>query len=335
MAVMKFCPTCNRGYSDDSLSFCLDDGSPLTTAGATSGSASDPHATLVYNPGRPTDPTQPQGATAASGSPSANAGWASQGTTVVQPKRRSNALWWVLGIGGVVVIGGVALLLIVGVIGFATLSSNNTGNRNTAVNQNRKADPINDVNNDGRTLALTDDFSEEKWLVADKGFGSSAYVAGGYQLVGLPDRYFVSVAPTNDYLTDENTTVKVTVRSVSGISTNYGYGIAVHASVEDGQANDYAFLIYTGDDPKYVVKLHQNGEATTVKEFTRSSLIRTGTTPNQLEVKITKDQMTFYINGQFATSVPNAAGYSGGRVGLSVHDSYPVAFDDLQIYRQG
>jgi hypothetical protein len=38
---MKLCPHCNRTYSDDSLRFCLDDGTVLTR---------DPNATLPYGP---------------------------------------------------------------------------------------------------------------------------------------------------------------------------------------------------------------------------------------------------------------------------------------------
>lgn len=40
---MKQCPTCNRIYPDDTLSFCLDDGTPLITS-------YDPEATRVINP---------------------------------------------------------------------------------------------------------------------------------------------------------------------------------------------------------------------------------------------------------------------------------------------
>jgi len=43
---MKRCPQCNRTYSDDALSFCLDDGSPLVTAAAPS--SFDPGATVQY-----------------------------------------------------------------------------------------------------------------------------------------------------------------------------------------------------------------------------------------------------------------------------------------------
>ena len=41
---MKRCPTCNRSFEDESLSFCLDDGTPLI---ADSGGRADSQATLV------------------------------------------------------------------------------------------------------------------------------------------------------------------------------------------------------------------------------------------------------------------------------------------------
>src|SRR6476619_89094 len=41
---MKHCPNCKRSFDDDSLSFCLDDGTPLI---ADSGSRADSQATLV------------------------------------------------------------------------------------------------------------------------------------------------------------------------------------------------------------------------------------------------------------------------------------------------
>ena len=48
---MKRCPTCNRTYTDPSLNFCLEDGTPLTT------DAPDPNATIRY-PG-PRDTSEP------------------------------------------------------------------------------------------------------------------------------------------------------------------------------------------------------------------------------------------------------------------------------------
>jgi hypothetical protein len=55
---MKRCPRCNRTYTDDSLKFCLDDGSLLTLSNDSSGS-DDLNATLPYGPtqGDTTAPT--------------------------------------------------------------------------------------------------------------------------------------------------------------------------------------------------------------------------------------------------------------------------------------
>jgi hypothetical protein len=51
---MKRCPACHRTYADDTLSFCLDDGSPLFTEGA--GASSDMAATIIMPDPRVTVP---------------------------------------------------------------------------------------------------------------------------------------------------------------------------------------------------------------------------------------------------------------------------------------
>jgi hypothetical protein len=43
---MKHCPTCQRAYADDTLSFCLQDGSTLLSGSGDVGSSIDPQATL-------------------------------------------------------------------------------------------------------------------------------------------------------------------------------------------------------------------------------------------------------------------------------------------------
>jgi len=48
---MKRCPTCNRSYPDDTLSFCLEDGTRLA-------SDYDPEATVIAQPRPPS--AQPQ-----------------------------------------------------------------------------------------------------------------------------------------------------------------------------------------------------------------------------------------------------------------------------------
>src|SRR5438046_7678962 len=51
---MKRCPQCNRSYTDDALSFCLDDGTPLISASAPT--SFDPSATVQYPQSRETSP---------------------------------------------------------------------------------------------------------------------------------------------------------------------------------------------------------------------------------------------------------------------------------------
>jgi hypothetical protein len=111
-----------------------------------------------------------------------------------------------------------------------------------------------------------------------------------------------------------------------------GYGLVVHGyKTNEGVFEDYAFLISNADSPKYRIVLHKNGKETTVVEPTTSTTIRTGTAPNQLEVRIRDLKLDFYINGQFVTSIVDEAGFRKGLVGF--YDSGPgeVAFDDLEI----
>src|SRR5688500_14073539 len=92
---MKRCSTCNRTYTDPNLSFCIDDGTPLTTVTA------DDESTVVSpranEPGSDTQwqaaPYQPPSSYVPPGS---------------DGKRRR--VWpWVLGIGGAFILGIVAI----------------------------------------------------------------------------------------------------------------------------------------------------------------------------------------------------------------------------------
>ena len=52
---MKICPQCRKTYNDESLNFCLDDGSTLTQTAAFDSSLP---ATVLLNQPRPTAPNQ-------------------------------------------------------------------------------------------------------------------------------------------------------------------------------------------------------------------------------------------------------------------------------------
>jgi hypothetical protein len=52
---MKHCPSCQRTYADDSLTFCLEDGTALLSA---SSGSTDPAATLIMSDPRATSPAR-------------------------------------------------------------------------------------------------------------------------------------------------------------------------------------------------------------------------------------------------------------------------------------
>ena len=93
---MKRCSTCNRTYTDPNLTFCIDDGTPLTpvatddetTVVKPRGKEDDEWNAVAYRPPSPPSPYAPPGAQAT-------------------PRRR---VWpWVVGIGGAFVLGLLAI----------------------------------------------------------------------------------------------------------------------------------------------------------------------------------------------------------------------------------
>lgn len=348
---MKKCPTCNRTFTDDALSFCLDDGSPLlSTGGDGTPPAYDPGATIQYTPGRDTSPppptpaytpSQPQGfqAQPPSWSPMPPPGGVQGGAP---PRKKSKGLYWIIGIIAVVVvlgIGGIALVFVLAGMSNSNANNGNTNNSNTTANSNTNANNSNSSNsnqdsnsnsNSSRVYVAQDDFSITNWWVGSISFGKAEYVDGEYQLSALGG-YLAVYGPTT-YDT-KNATTRVTTRSVSGVSPDNGYGLTVFSELKKGQLEDYAFVIRTNDSPAFRVYLHKEGKESTLVNWTEASQIRTGSATNQLEVRATDSQLSFYINGQYATSIADTAGYKGGIAGFYASGTTPIAFDDLEIYR--
>src|SRR5574338_13641 len=114
---MKRCPTCNRTYTDLSLNFCLEDGTPLAAEAPV-----DPNATIRYPSARDTaepPPTeiyrpQPQVVTPRPTTPAPAPPPPQQWTpppTAAPPRKKSNAVWWILGGLAAVFIIGVGLIV--------------------------------------------------------------------------------------------------------------------------------------------------------------------------------------------------------------------------------
>ena len=352
---MKRCPTCNRTYTDSSLNYCLEDGTPLTADAP----PVDPNATLAYPGARDTSeppPTEiyrpqqqpvvtPRQTSPPPPPPPPAPQWTPPPTGAPPPpvRKKSNAVWWILGGLAALVVIGVGLVVML--IALASLGTNgNTNNlnantrnenRNSNSNVSANANVSNTNANANATIpnSLVDDFSQQKWPVATSDYGRIWYDGGEYHMSSKERMYVVMYAPSDEYST-ENATVKVTARSVNGDVPSAGFGLMVHcAQSKTKQLEDYALLIYPSDQPAYEIIKHKNGTQSSVVTKTESSAIKSGSAPNLLEVRIRGAELSFYANGQFLTKINDTENYRHGRTGFYTSDVYEVAFDDLSINR--
>src|SRR5215211_4634018 len=206
---MKRCPTCNRTYADLSLNFCLDDGTPLTSDDATT---TDLNATVRYPPPRDTSeppPTEiyrpaPVAPTPRPTSPPPPPPPPQQWTPPPPAARekRSNAIWWVLGVLLALLVVGVGVAAV-----FIALSLTSTVNRNGNANTrevnrnvNANANVANTNVNTNTTVSppalMVDDFSEKKWSTASSQFGRTWYTNDEYHMSSKERMFVVMYAPT-------------------------------------------------------------------------------------------------------------------------------------------
>lgn len=327
---MKRCPTCQRTYTDAALNFCLEDGSPLISHAAPSAPPAE-----VYHQPAPLLNQVDMGGQPRQWSP----------VPPMPQRKKSTAVWWILGgllVGGIVVGGAVIMIIALASMGS---NSNNTANRNTNVrNANSRANRNSNANTNGTNVSnansaanlpasMTDDFSEAKWTAGNFSFGNIWYADEQYHMRSKAKTYLVMYAPSGEYST-EDATVRVTARSVDGTPPSTGYGLMVHGQkTKTGELEDYALLVYTGSEPKYEIIKHKGGEQTAVVPWTISKIIRSGTNPNQLEIRAQGSELSFYINGQYVDRITDNENFKRGRAGLYTSDVAEVAFDDLEIER--
>ncbi len=355
---MKSCPTCNRTYTDASLNFCLEDGTPLTTAAAP---GFDPNATIRYTNARDTKAPeadihrtapranqpqyQPAPPVSSHGSDFGRMPQSHLTPPGVQP-RKSNAIWWIL--GAILVLGVIVVGVAVMILALASMGSNTNANANVNANRantnsriaNRNANTnanttnVNSNTNANLPAAVTDDFSQAKWGTGNYAFGDIWYADDQYHMRAKAKTYLVMYAPSADYNT-ANATVRVTVRNVDGTPVESGYGLITHGEKsKSGQLEDYALLINPSNDgAKYQVIKHKGGVQSVVVPWTKSTTIRSGSNLNQLEIRAKGAELSFFINGQYVDRITDSEGFKGGVAGLYASDIAEIAFDDLEIKR--
>lgn len=340
---MKRCPTCNRTYTDLSLNFCLEDGTPLTPDAP---GGPDPNATLRYPSARdtaeppPTEIYRPSPVTtprAAPPPPPPPPQWSPPPTQ--PPRKKSNAIWWILGgFAALVVIGGGLVVMLIALASLGSESNNSNLNANTRqVNRNTNVNANANLPNTNAAIPPTglfaDDFSEKKWVVGVSQYGRIWYDNDEYHMRSKERTYIVMYAPSDDYFT-ENATVKVTARSVDGDVPSAGFGLLVHGGWSKAKRlDDYGLLIYPGDEPAYEIIMHKDGTQSSLVARTKSDAIRSGSSPNELEVRIRGTELSFYVNGSYLTRITDTENYRRGRAGFYTSDDIDVSFDNLEIDR--
>jgi len=340
---MKRCPSCNRTYTDLSLNFCLEDGTPLVVDAP----PAEANATVRYPPPRntseppPTEIYRPDSAAVrevrAMPPPPPPPAW---NPVPDGRQKKSNAVWWIL--GGVFLVGIVGIGLVVGLLVLASMGSVNENENNANSNvrvANANANSANsnygnaNSNTNSAEASFSDDFSEKKWGTGDSKFGEIWYTDGEYHMRSKADTYLVMYGPNNDYKTG-NATVKVTARSVDGTVPSAGFGLIVLGEQSKTKGlQDYALLVYPGTEGQYEVITHKDGSQSAVVPKTASKVIRSGSNPNELEVRIKGTDLSFYINGQYLTRITDSANLKNGLAGFYTSDTSEVAFDNLQIKR--
>jgi hypothetical protein len=324
---MKTCPNCNRTYTDQALSFCLHDGTPLTEV---------PTAP-AYNPSAPTVQapdsryTNPPLGTSPPATPMVNQmRSAPQWSPMPGPPPARRSVWpWIIGIVAILGFMGFGVLILI--FALAGMNSRNANANTSPPGANRNTNWNANANPGG---SFRDDFRTEDWTAGTYTYGTAWYVNDEYHMHANKGGYIAMYAPSQKYQT-ENATVRVTMRSVDGSSPTAGYGLLIHSerAKQSKAIGNYAFLIRTGSTPAYQVVQNREGKPYPVVTWTTTPYLRGGSNPNQIEVVSRNGQLSFSVNGHQLTSFAGLPNALRGIAGFYTTDANEIAFDDLEIIR--
>ncbi|HVF31329.1 MAG TPA: hypothetical protein VNA22_10180 [Pyrinomonadaceae bacterium] len=319
---MKTCPACRRTYDDDGLNFCLEDGSLLTFAPAI-----DPGApTVVMNQPRPTNPS-PVGEMQTS--------WDRPGGAYsMQPKKKSRAWIWAVGILGLIVLlcgGGIAgFFIYVANMDTKPIAANSTRPSPTSSSTPKASNNSSNKNTTGDTpnAVSFEPVDLSKYISESSIYGSTEFKDGEFVMSSRSKGYYFVIVTPDDFDT-EDSTLRVTVRNPDAADTDLGYGLVFHSDTRPLE-KDYAFLIDSVRQRFRVVR-HEPGDEVTVTRWTNSKSIKAGAAENTLEARDKDDKIELYINGELASTITNKQGPTSGVPGLYSGDGVRVAFKKLEI----
>ncbi|MDH3492866.1 MAG: hypothetical protein OEM82_04905 [Acidobacteriota bacterium] len=308
---MKICPKCNKTYTDDTLNFCLEDGSVLSNLEQT---AAPPPTIMVPAPreSRQTYPAETSGMrdeirTAPRITP--------------QPKKSSKR--WLLVVGillGVVVLCGGGLI---GLIALVPIEDASTESKPEVAEE--RTDKTTTGGDPSRRLKKEDDLVD--WEVVENDFIAAEERDGALVLTSVEDYYYVILS--KGFETYDASTM-ITLRNITGEEATSGYGLVFHSDPKAVLEKDYAFLIRT-DNGNYRIVQHTKKKERNLVEWTSSNAIRKGREKNSLEVRVEGNMMEFFINGESVEKLRDYTNYKDGVAGVYTSDEIPIAFSRLEL----
>jgi hypothetical protein len=315
---MKICPQCSKTYSDDSLNFCLEDGSVLTAA-----MGQPPPDTVLLNQPRMTTPGQPM-----QSAPQAAWSTAPQQYSMQPPKKSSKTWLWVL-----LILGALVLVCGGGFVGFlAWIGSQADKASNSGSSSPSPTPPANKVFTSGPASDRknVENLDLSKWVQTDQSYGFTEFSNGGLTMASKKkDSYFVLTGLAAEM--SVNADSQISVSNINNEDTTVGYGLVFH-SLTKPLAQGYAFLV-DAKKQRYRVVHHTPGKEEAVVPWTKSDAINDGTDANVLEVRDRTDTVDLYINGTKVNSIKNTYGAPNGVVGLYAGDGIKVVFRDFEIHK--
>ena len=178
---MKRCPTCQRTFTDETLSFCLDDGTPLLdqSGGPQSYSTNIKPPQSQVNAPAPTVAYRPSTMPVNQPSPS----WQPGPSPPLPPRKRK--VWpWLLGIVGVLSILGIGFIVLI--VALASMDTNSNNSRSNANNSNLKASNRNTstASNNSNSNANSQSESNANSSTASND-AAPTYTKGDVEITGL------------------------------------------------------------------------------------------------------------------------------------------------------
>ena len=182
-------------------------------------------------------------------------------------------------------------------------------------------------------IDFLDNFSNPAsgWAVYDVSAGAASYVNGEYELI-------VRSQNTIDFESAPIPLANVSARYTMEVDVRLAYGTGGYGLLFDGTGPDDVYMLSidpSNSGPWFAVRHYTPGNWQTLKAWTKSTAIRSGTGSNHLKIIRYADAASFYINDQNVAWVDLPAPSVGVWVGLTAsnYGTIPasVRFDNFRL----